>query len=142
METLDCNMLFKKINTIMEKEINGYLQKEGLTLSQWRYLSYIYERGGQEIHMKDIADFFEVSQPTVSGILKRLKEKNYIFFSKADYSAHSKSVSLTESGIALCRVGLQEKGFVDDLLVHPLNSEERIEFQKLLEKIYNSIKNN
>lgn len=140
MGTLDCNMLFKKINTIMEKKINGYLQKEGLTLSQWRYLHYIYERGGKEIHMKDIANFFEVSQPTVTGILKRLRQKQYITFSKADYSANSKSVSLTESGLALCRIGLKEKSFVDDLLVRPLNEEERVQFQKLLEKIYDSMK--
>lgn len=140
MGALDCNMLFKKINTIMEKKINGYLQKEGLTLSQWRYLHYIYERGGQEIHMKDIADFFEVSQPTVTGILKRLRQKHYVTFSKADYSANSKSVSLTESGLALCMVGLQEKGFVDDLLIRPLNEEEQAEFQKLLEKIYDGIR--
>lgn len=125
----------------MEKEINRYLKKEGLTLSQWRYISYIYEKGGKGIHMKDISDFFEVSQPTVSGILKRLKEKKYIFFSKADYSANSKSVSLTDEGVALCKVGLQEKGFVDDLLVHPLDAGEREEFQKLLEKIYYSMKN-
>jgi DNA-binding MarR family transcriptional regulator len=140
MGALDCNMLFKKINTILEKKINGYLQKEELTLSQWRYLHYIYERGGKEIHMKDISDYFEVSQPTATGILQRLRQKQYITYSKADYSANSKSVSLTESGSAICRAGLKEKGFVDDLLVSPLNEEERAEFQKLLEKIYDSMK--
>lgn len=140
MNSTDCNSLLKKINITIEKRVNEYLKDYDVTLSQWRCLNYLYDCGGEHVFMKDIQEHFEVSRPTIAGILKRLAAKGYITIDKADYSANSKDVSLTPSGISICRQGLERKHFVDGLLTRPLNEQETEQFRQLLQKIYDDIK--
>lgn len=140
MEAFEYNTLFKKISTTMEKIVNSTLQEHDVTISQWHYLNYLYSRGGEHIHLKDIENYFGVSQPTVVGILKRMKAKGYLYLEKADYSANSKAATLTEAGKQMCEYGLEKKKFVDELLIQPLTDEERITFGNLLTKIYDGMK--
>ncbi|MGN1116201.1 MAG: MarR family winged helix-turn-helix transcriptional regulator [Candidatus Ornithomonoglobus sp.] len=141
MEFAEYNVLFKKIHTVIEKKINTSLQEENLTLAQWNYLYYIYSKGGENIHMKDIEHFFEVSQPTVAGILRRMREKGLIYLEKSDYSSNSKAVSLTNEGRELYKRGLKQKEYIDELMLKPLNEDERSAFADILQKIYEGIKN-
>lgn len=124
----------------MEKVVNSTLQEHDITISQWHYLNYLYSRGGEHIHLKDIENYFGVSQPTVVGILKRMTAKGYLYLEKADYSANSKAATLTETGKQICEYGLAKKKFVDELLIQPLNEDERVVFGELLIKIYEGIK--
>lgn len=140
MKNMDANSLYKSINTILEKIANSRLQREDLTLSQWRYLNYIYHRGGKDIYMKDIEYHFDVSAPTVAGIIKRIKAKGYIIVEKSDYAANSKSISLTPAGTKLCESGQKDKNYLDNLLTAPLNDDEKEELNRLLQKIYKFLK--
>ena len=56
------------------------LAKVGLTSAQVQVLVYILRRSGREkeITAKELEDRFQVSNPTMSGILKRLEKKNFI----------------------------------------------------------------
>lgn len=134
-------MYLKKIHTSMEKIINQTLSEQDITVSQWHYLNYLYSLGGEHIHLKDLEYHFGVSQPTVAGILKRMAAKGLVYVEKADYATNSKDVTLTQSGRKICEYGLKKKKFVDELLLQPLNEEERKAFQVILEKIYESVSN-
>ncbi|MGN0162390.1 MAG: MarR family winged helix-turn-helix transcriptional regulator [Candidatus Ornithomonoglobus sp.] len=141
MEFLDYITLVKQIYLNIEKIIDDTLKEYNLTIAQWHYIYYIYCNGGEKVHLKDIEHFFGVSQPTVVGILKRMTAKGYLYLEKADYSANSKSVTLTKTGKQVCEMGIKKKKFMDELLLNPLDDEERVVFKRSLEKIYASMQN-
>lgn len=132
----ECGALIKKINTIQEHRVNQNLSEMNLTLSQWRYLDYMYSRGGSGILMKDFEEYFNVTQPTVAGIVKRLAAKDLIYLEKFQEDPHYKTANLTEKGERVYRESSKRKKSIDDVLLGPLDSEEKAEFQRLLIKVY------
>ena len=49
----DCGILLKQICDKIETSANNELKNSGLTLSQVRYLEYLYERHPAKVHLKD-----------------------------------------------------------------------------------------
>lgn len=134
-------LLFKKIEILTEKKINAFLEKEDVTVSQDRYLRFIYRQGGKGVSFKDIEEFFEVSQPTAAGVIKRLEEKGLVFKEKAPDNPHFKTLNLTEEGFALSERLMKDKQDFDSILFSPLSEEEKKAFFESMEKIYENLKN-
>ena len=70
----------KSINNILDKKANEMLNSIGITKSQVDILFYIYFSGksGILVTQRDIEKEFNISNPTVTGILNRLEEKGFI----------------------------------------------------------------
>ncbi len=68
------------IGRMQKVRLDMDLAKVGLTSAQVQVLVYILRRSGREkeITAKELEDRFQVSNPTMSGILKRLEKKNFI----------------------------------------------------------------
>lgn len=133
--------LLKKINTITEKKINRELSALGITFSQYRFLRYLNSRGGKGILFRELEQHFDVSQPTVTGIVKRLSAKNLVFLEKYQEDPHFKTVNLTEKGRSLSRTLNQKKEKLDEDTLAYLNEEEIASLQEYLTKVYESLKN-
>lgn len=96
-EDTDIGLLIKKISEDINKKCNNDLKVWGITLSQLRILGFVKCRQEQGIltSQKDIENHFEVSHPTVVGILNNLKDKGLITTQTDENDKRIKRVFLT-----------------------------------------------
>ena len=89
----------KKVQIMLEQNMNKILGKYDLTSSQATILGYIYktEKVGIEIQQKDIEEYFYLKNPTVTGILDRLEKKSFVVRKVSDKDRRKKIVTLTTS---------------------------------------------
>ena len=89
----------KKVQIMLEQNINKILGKYDLTNSQATILGYIYktEKAGIEIQQKDIEEYFYLKNPTVTGILDRLEKKSFVVRKVSDKDRRKRIVTLTAS---------------------------------------------
>ncbi|PTQ85784.1 MarR family transcriptional regulator [Trichococcus patagoniensis] len=83
-----------------KETINRLVGKIDLTTSQMHVLFYLKSRGDEEVIQKDIEEKFNLSNPTVTGIIKRLEAKEFVVRTVSSKDARSKSIHLTEKSIA------------------------------------------
>ena len=83
-----------------KEQMNLLVGKIDLTTSQIHVLFYLKSRGDEEVIQKDIEETFNLTNPTVTGIIKRLEAKGFVTRTVSSKDARSKSIHLTEKSIA------------------------------------------
>ena len=91
----DIGHLIKNINDKLKVNADADLKHYNLTLAQSRVLAFLQSKGGSATQ-KEIEVFWEVSHPTVVGIVSRMEHNGYVitWIDKAD--KRNKIVKLTE----------------------------------------------
>lgn len=138
--SVDCGMLFKQIVDSITKRSNNELRKNNLTLSQIRYLSFIYEYPFEKVSLKVIENHFDVAQPTVAGIMARMVKKDLVFMEQDVSDSRAKTVSLTDKGVAIYLESVQSRDDTEALLLSPLTEAEQLIFRDMLNRINNRLK--
>ena len=89
------------IHNQIEKKSNSYLRDMGLTQTQGDVLVFIVfaKKKGKQIKQKDIEDYFHISNPTVSGLLDRLEQKDLIIRKKTPDDKRIHYIEPTEQGM-------------------------------------------
>lgn len=136
----DCGILLKQLHDSMERQANNSLRESGLTLSQMRCIQYL-EQFGPQVPMKEIEHYFQVSQPTVVGIIKRLEAKGLIRTSQSPKDARAKNVNLTPKGQKFARESVLHRTRAEQKLLEPLTHEEAEELKTLLRRMLDHINN-
>ena len=62
----------------MEQQVNQALSPLGVTAVQAQILLYLLDQPGEGVSLRDLHSTFDYSMPTLSEILKRLREKGYV----------------------------------------------------------------
>ena len=72
--------LYRSLHNVMREGIEQGLRQMGvdLTSSQLDVLICIAQGGGRPVNQKDIEEELKLSNPTVTGILKRMERKGFI----------------------------------------------------------------
>lgn len=92
----DIGFLIKLIGDAIETRANQKLKHYDMTLSQGRILAYLYSRDGMKTSQKDMEDYFQVTHPTIIGILKRLESKGFITSEFDTIDKRIKNIYLTD----------------------------------------------
>ena len=72
-------LLVKFLNNAITNEVNRNLMKFNLTAAQHEVLVYVFKNENKrDIFQKDVEKHLKLTNPTVTGIIKRLEEKNMI----------------------------------------------------------------
>lgn len=101
------NSLFSKI----EKSV----QENGLNLSEFGVLEFIYNQGPQPV--QKIADKILVTSGTITYVINKLESKNLVIRKKCEKDKRIFYVSLTKEGEELIlKVFKKHKEFLNDLL--------------------------
>ena len=132
-EYIDCGMLIKQISDNIQSHSNKLLNKKNLTASQFRYMEYL-NQSSDPVSFKDAEKHFQTSQPTVSGIMKRLAEKKLIVIESAG-SGRAKTARLTQKGREMIDESGTERGNEEKLILSALEEGERETFHDMLERI-------
>ncbi|MBN7773591.1 MarR family winged helix-turn-helix transcriptional regulator [Clostridium aminobutyricum] len=136
----DIGFLVKIITECIDKMANQHLKQFDLTLSQGRILQYLRERIGEKTSQKDIENYFDVTHPTVIGILNRLERKGFI---RSEFDSADKRVKniylIPEKEISVYYAMGDFKKIVDQKLSQGLTDVQMKELQSLLKMILNNL---
>ena len=133
-------LLIKFLNNAIINEINRQLVKFNMTGAQHEILVFIHRNGrDNDVFQKDIEKHFKLTNPTVTGIVKRLEEKGMIMRSPSSEDARYKCLHVTNKGEELLKCSF-ECGIkkVEDKLVSNMTKEEEKQFKEFL---YKALKN-
>ena len=131
-------ILIKCLDKKIVHQLNKALEAYDLTLIQHEVLAYLYRnQDEQDVYQKDIEEFLESSNPTITGIVKRLEAKGLIQREPSLHDARFKKLTLTEKGKHI---------FEETIEVGPKKLEQRLtknlgveEVEKLIDLLERAI---
>lgn len=130
---------FKRLHNIMENDFNKEMAKSELTRSQMEVLIYLMSNRLKDISGRDIEKFFDLTNPTVTGILNRLEAKGFIVREISPDDARSKYIKVTEKAIESKREAKKVMKQVKEKLFEGITKEEIETINTLLEKMLNNM---
>lgn len=138
MKNYNVGYLLKKINDNFEYNLNIRLSKFDLTLSQGRVLKSILTANekNQDIMQKDIEIELKLSNPTVTGIIKRLEAKAYVYREASISDRRSKLLYVTDKAKDVDKAILDSINENEQNLLACLSGPEQDNLKKYLMKIY------
>lgn len=139
-ESTDCGMLIKLISDCIARKSNNELRQNDLTLSQLRYLEYLYARPNAPTHFKELETHFQVSQPTAAGIIRRLESKGLILTQGSECGGKAKTAILTDSGKQQYEAAEARRSETEARLLAPLGEADKERFHTMLREVYWNLK--
>ncbi|WP_187389059.1 MarR family winged helix-turn-helix transcriptional regulator [Acetobacterium tundrae] len=135
----EIGFFIKLISECLQKKANQTLKEFDLTLSQARILFYLHDRNETQTSLKDLEDFFEVTHPTIIGILNRLEGKDFVRNEHNSKDKRLKTIFLTEKGINLFFTMDHFRKTTERKMMQGLTSDQITELQSLLTTVYKNI---
>lgn len=134
LNNMSVGRLIKISNLLFETYINNNLKEMNLTNSQMNVLLCVYVMGkkNKDVNQVDIQNIFNLSNPTVSGILSRLEDKGFLV---RENDGRKNRIKLTDNGIQLIRNGEEKIKLIEDKIVNCLSSDEKDILLNILRKI-------
>ncbi len=136
---LYCGEIMKRLYDMIEKDANSEMQKEDVTLSQMKMLTFLRGKDDSSATLKEMERYFDVSQATIAGIAARLEKKSMITGYTDERDRRIKHVRLTEDGRELCIRAKASMDRVEERLLCPLSSEERSLMRSYLMRMYDNL---
>lgn len=129
-------ILVKKAALQAEKIQNPILQEYDLTVSQYKFLKYLYRAEKDSVRITDLENYFSMTHPAAIDILKVLEKKGYTVRTVNPSDARSKIVSLTEKAYAEQETleALGDK--MESAVTQNLTKKEKAELIRLLKKLF------
>ena len=120
------------------------MREVGLTHSQVMVIAYLYKNrdSGRELTSHELEQVFHVSNPTMSGILKRLEKKGKIKRIPGKTDKRSKQLLLETSTDSFFRQMENQAKTARTALFHGISEEELIETETILKKLLHNMEQN
>ena len=130
------------LSCAMKARKNKDFESFGLTSSQADVLNYVFgnEREGNVIQQVDVERRFNLSNPTVTGILQRLEAKGFITREVSERDKRCKYLHITKQTEKIYEYADEKRRESQELLMQDFSEEEKGEFTRLLEKALNNIR--
>ena len=129
----------KKIFQTMEKNLNKDLEDIDLTGMQAHVLIYLYKNRKNIINQRDIEREFELTNPTVNGILKRLENKGFIKRVVSLNDARNKEIMITDKSISLIAKMKKKAKNMENKMTSGITKEELDTFYQVIKKMFNNV---
>lgn len=134
----ECTMQLKLVNDTLVKLTGKQFAAEGVTFSQIEYLGYLV-RQERPVPLKELERTFKVSQPTVAGIVKRLRQKGLIVLEQDPQNYKSKTARLTAAGTDLFNQAEVKRLAFEEKLYHDFSATDLAKLQELLTRLYTNL---
>lgn len=126
---------FKILNTAIERLLNKEMSELGITYTQATVIGYLNLNKNVEICQKDLELNLGVTHPTMSSILSRLEEKNFIKTEPLSSDKRYKKISLTKKSNEIINHIDTKIKYISNKLFKNLNSEEIDFLSSIIKKI-------
>lgn len=118
------------------------LQKYNLTGVQMEVLCYLKGNRDKEIHQREIEYWFQLKNPTVTGILNRLEEKGYITRRRNPEDGRYRIIEVTEKGNRVMEDMGEGARDLDERIYDCMTDEEQAKLLELLDRILETMSEN
>ena len=132
---------FKVMDLCMEHAMNAQLQKLDLTSAQGHIIGYLTHSKEQPC-ARDIEEAFQLSHPTVSGILSRLEQKDFIEMRPDELDRRCKRIYIREKGLQLDEMMHQTVRSTEERMVQGFTEDEKAQFADLLRRAIDNMGGN
>lgn len=133
---MDTGYRLKRINDLLHKRANNMLEKYGITFSQHHVLLYVNCKDDKTCTLKEIEKYFNVSQATMAGIVKRLEEKELLDCFYKENDKRVKYVSLSKQGQLMCNITHDYVRELEKNILNLYSEEEMNNFVNYLDRLY------
>lgn len=125
--------LFRVLHWCTARLLNEAVSQYELTSSQGRILGYIANRKTAPC-AKDLEDFFHLSHPSISGVLKRLEQKGFIEFRCDENDHRCRRIYLLPKGLECHENILRQIEYIENTILQGFTSEEEELFFSMLNR--------
>lgn len=136
----DLGFYLKRIDESLDKMANENFKTVGMTLAQAKVLNFLHSKPGKTATQKEMEIFFEVSHPTISGILKRMEQKGLISSKLLHEGRTSKQVTLSAKGEKNYLLAEQQKASSRKILLKGFTKAETDQVEDMLRRIYTNLR--
>lgn len=116
--------LIKKLHIQTECTMAAAVKEMGLTPSQTMAIGYLRHHTDQEVSPIDLSRHFDISHPTVVGILKRLEEKGYVTMERSKTDSRRKIIVLSDKTDVLDRKIKETIAHTEEVLRKDISPED------------------
>lgn len=127
-----CAILLKQLHNSMHKNFNKDLESLNLTMAQGEILFYLFRNQEKKIKQKDIEIALKISNPTATGTLKRMEEKELLSRTADEKDARSKIVLLTQKALDIKEELATRREIASEKLFLNFKEDEIAEFERCL----------
>lgn len=139
-EQIRLSILLKTVNNLFERELNNKVSLMDLTNAQCGILGYLDRNRNKEIYLNDIEKKFCLKRPTVSGLIKRLEEKEFVIVEHKDNDRRYKQVSLTEKSEEILAIMKENLENTEKTLYENITEKDKEELYRILSIMFNTMK--
>lgn len=139
----DIGLLFKQIDEGLSRRANQSLRQSdsNLTFSQMSVLILLEEQGGDAgMSLREIEHHLGMSQPTVTGLIKRLVEKGYATSSVDEQDRRQRCVRLTPAGWRSVDRSAESRAEAECTILKGFNAKERAQLEGYLRRVLENVK--
>ena len=130
----------KKISDRYLRDMNNRLKKEDLTFSQLTVLTFLDQRQEEKTSLKDVCEALHIAHPTGIGLIRRLSEKEFVESRVDPDNRRFRIITLTETARRMLHDSFRHRQRLDQRLTDGLTREETETIKRLLDKMYDNIK--
>ena len=129
----------KKIFQTMERNLNKDLENIDLTSMQAHVLIYLYKNKNNVVNQRDIERKFELTNPTVNGILNRLENKGFVKRVVSQVDVRNKEIKITDKSTFLISEMKKSAKNMENKMIAGIEKEDLNVFYKVIKKIFNNV---
>lgn len=135
----DVGFWLKQLSNKMENSRNQNVAHLELTSSQFEVLLFLMENREKEINQIDIEKAMNRSNPTITGIVKRLEAKNFIERVPSSKDKRYKSIILTDKALQLHDEGAVGREKAEKHLLRGFSDEERAQLVDYIKRMIDNV---
>jgi|WetSurMetagenome_2_1015567.scaffolds.fasta_scaffold331306_2 MarR family transcriptional regulator, repressor for mepA len=130
----------KLINEALIASVDADLKSSRLTFSQINILSYLQDEcEGKAVNLKSIENYFQLTHPTVIGIVSRLEEKGFVTTENDSDDKRCKLVSVSISASETWKIVKKHRQKMDSILQKNMSEKEKKQLNTLLDRVLENI---
>lgn len=133
--------LLRHLHSATDQRMTNALASMELTAAQGRIMAFI-AHSRQAPCARDIEETFQLSHPTVSGLLSRLEKKRFIEFRPDELDRRCKRIYILPKGQELHETMHNTIMDMEARLVSGFTEEEKTQFRRLLLKAIDNVGGN
>lgn len=135
MTTDKISVLVKKASLECDKAAYPLLVDYKLTMVQYKILKYLYFRPPATVCQRDIENYFSLTNPTVTGVLKNLERDGWVERIRNPHDARSKLLQLTQKSHQVRQELFCIGDEIENIFTAGLTKAECQELGRLLKKL-------
>jgi MarR family transcriptional regulator, repressor for mepA len=121
----DLGYWLKQLGNVMEQSRNKRVAPMELTSSQMEVILFLAVNKDEEVNQIDVEKYMHCSNPTVTGIVKRLEAKEFIVRLPSKRDKRYKRLVLTDKALKLLEEGNAERIREESKLLQGFSEEEQ-----------------